>query len=525
MTRTPEPRGSSPVGGGAGRWWNRGRRRWRQAAGSEAGREQIAPPHDSLPQEELEEEQQPQALSGPSGAFSASAPQGAMTGFTSSASRGDQTFTNPGPPPAASTGANTAVPASLIASSMASGSSIASATASGSSPQLPPFRPSHLLSRLQRSAALRLLLAGSATLVGLVGRWPALALVAGGLLLALALQQLLPELWRLVSTRLDEGPTARLLAVLGLVLGLVALPWALGWWDPYLELYRQRNWEAIGALGEGVIGAIGQILVALVALAIAWRQVLLDQRLTGQQNRITQAQTIDSFIQGISDLISDQEGMLEDWPLERMLAEGRLAAVFGSIDKDGRARILRFLSHARLLTPLRRDNRLGRAILDGNGNYEEDRLTGVPVIQLHLILKGVDLSGTDLRGVDFNCADLSGADLSHSDLSGALLAGCNLAGANLERARLEGALLFFGRSQTASPRAADGRRDLVTGRGAGAVVENANFSGVEGLDASSHYYLAAWSGPRSRATLPGGAKGVASQLEPRPARRQPAAGA
>ena len=503
MTRTPEPRGSSPAGGGAGRWWNRGRRRWRQFAGSESGREQIAPPQDSLPQEELEdqqeEEQQPQALSGPSGAFTASA----------------------------QSGTNTAVTASSTASSMASGDSIASVSSmtSGGPMALPPFRPSHLLSRLQRSAALRLLLAGTATLVGLVGHWPALALVAGGLLLALALAQLLPELWRLVSTRLDEGPTARVLAVLGLVLGLVALPWALGWWDPYLELYRQRNWEAIGALGEGVIGAIGQILVALVALAIAWRQVLLDQRLTGQQNRITQAQTIDSFIQGISDLISDQEGMLEDWPLERMLAEGRLAAVFGSIDKDGRARILRFLSHARLLTPLRRDNRLGRAILDGNGNYEEDRLTGVPVIQLHLILKGVDLSGTDLRGVDFNCADLSGANLSNSDLSGALLAGCNLAGANLERARLEGALLFFGRSQTASPRAADGRRDLITGRGAGAVVENANFTGVQGLDAANHYYLAAWSGPRSRATLPGGAKGVASQLEPRPARRQPAAGA
>ena len=501
MTRTPEPRGSSPAGGGAGRWWNRGRRRWRQVAGSESGREQIAPPHDSLPQEQLEEEQQPQALSGPSGAFTASNPQGANTAFPASFA-------------ASSTNKATAS-STPIASSMASGDSIAS----GSPMALPPFRPSHLLSRLQRSAALRLLLAGTATLVGLVGHWPALALVAGGLLLALALAQLLPELWRLVSTRLDEGPTARLLAVLGLVLGLVALAWALGWWDPYLELYRQRDWEAIGALGEGVIGAIGQILVALVALAIAWRQVLLDQRLTGQQNRITQAQTIDSFIQGISDLISDQEGMLEDWPLERMLAEGRLAAVFGSIDKDGRARILRFLSHARLLTPLRRDNRLGRAILDGNGNYEEDRLTGVPVIQLHLILKGVDLSGTDLRGVDFNCADLSGADLSHSDLSGALLAGCNLAGANLERSKLEGARMFFGRSQTASPRAADGRRDLITGRGAGAVVENANFTGVQGLDAANHYYLAAWSGPRSRATLPGGAKGVASQLEPRPARR------
>jgi uncharacterized protein YjbI with pentapeptide repeats len=353
------------------------------------------------------------------------------------------------------------------------------------------------------------------TLVGLLAHWPLLAVPAGFVLLGLALLQLLPDLWRLVSTRLDEGPTARVLAALALLLAAVALPLALGWLDPFLDLYRSRNWEAIGALGEGVIGAFGQILVALVALAIAWRQVLMDQRLTTQQNRITQAQTIDSFMQGISDLISDPEGMLEDWPLERMLAEGRLAAVFGSIDKDGRSRILRFLSHARLLTPLRRDNRLGRAILDGNGNYEEDRIDGVPVIRLHQIIKGVDLSGTDLRGVDFNGADLSGTDLSNADLSGANLAGCNLAGANLERALLDGARLFYGRSQTATPRLLQGRLDLTSGASSGAVVENANFSGVQRLDASTHQYLAAWSGPRSRATIPGGCKGIPSQLESR----------
>ena len=242
-----------------------------------------------------------------------------------------------------------------------------------------------------------------------------------------------------------------MLAVAGLVLALIAIPVALGWLDPVIDLYRSGNWEAIGAIGEGVIGAFGQILVALVALAIAWRQVMVDQRLTTQQNRITQAQTIDNFIHGISQLVSDEEGLLEDWPLERMLAEGRLAAVLSSIDSDGKARIIRFLSHARLLTPLRRDGRLGRAILDGNGSYEEDRLRGLPVIQLKNMLQGIDLSGTDLRGVDFNRADLRGTDLSHADLSGANLAGCNLGGANLEGARLEGVIFFWGRAQTATP--------------------------------------------------------------------------
>jgi uncharacterized protein YjbI with pentapeptide repeats len=239
---------------------------------------------------------------------------------------------------------------------------------------------------------------------------------------------------------------------------------------------------------------------------------MVDQRLTTQQNRITQAQTIDSFIHGISELISDEEGMLEDWPLERMLAEGRLAAVFGSIDRDGKARVLRFLSHARLLTPLKRDQRLGRAILDGLGNYEEDRATGVPVIRLQQLLQGVDLSGSDLRGVDFNGADLRGADLSLCDLTGANLAGTNLAGANLEQARLEGCRLFYGRPHTASPRHPATPSDLTTGEGTGAVVENSNLTGVRLLDPHTHHYFAAWSGSRSRATLPGGSNGIPSQL-------------
>ncbi|MEB3184001.1 MAG: pentapeptide repeat-containing protein [Cyanobacteriota bacterium] len=386
---------------------------------------------------------------------------------------------------------------------------------------MPPFRASNMLSRLRRSAALRMLLAGSFTLLGLLGRWPSLALPAALVLLLLCLSELLPDLWRLLADRIDEAPTARLLAILGLLLGLLTVPLSLGWLDSYLALYRDRNWEAIGALGEGVIGAFGQILVALVAVAIAWRQVLIEQRLTTQQNRITQAQTIDSFIQGISELISDQEGMLEDWPLERMLAEGRLAAVFGSIDKEGRSRVLRFLSHARLLTPLRRDHRLGRPILDGQGSYEEDRINGVPVIQLQLILLGVDLSGTDLRGVDFNGADLRGCDLAGSDLSGANLAGCNLAGANLEEARLEGTRFFYGRAQTATPIRPEFRADLQSGSGSGAVVENANFSGAQRLDPQTHHYLASWSGSRSRATLPGGSKGIPSQLEPLRGPRRP----
>ncbi|MEB3256402.1 MAG: pentapeptide repeat-containing protein [Synechococcaceae cyanobacterium] len=377
----------------------------------------------------------------------------------------------------------------------------------------PPFRGSGAWSRFNQSAGLQLVLALTLTLAGLVLGWAPLTLVAGGLTLALSLLQLLPPLVRRLAGRLDDLPTTRVLAGAGLVLAAVALPVALGWWEPVLDLYRTRNWEAIGALGEGVIGAFGQILVALVALFIAWRQVMVDMRLTTQQNRITEAQTIDSFIHGISEMIIDEEGMLEDWPLERMLAEGRLAAVLSSIEPEGKAKVLRFLSHARLLTPLRRDHRLGRAILDGEGNYEEDRFDGVPVIRLQQILRGADLAGCDLRGVDFNGADLRGADLSGADLREAILAGANLGGANLSGARLEGARFFWGRAQTASPQRPGLRPDPRTGASSGAVVENVNLSGVRQLDPQAHFYLASWSGSRSRASLPGGSKGIANQLE------------
>jgi uncharacterized protein YjbI with pentapeptide repeats len=354
-----------------------------------------------------------------------------------------------------------------------------------------------------------LLLIPAALLLALPWLVLALSLLAA----ILALRQLLPSVLQLLGRHLEEPVTVRLLAGLVLAMALLAVPLALGWLDPLVAIYRRGDWAAIGAIGEGVIGAVGQILVALVALLIAWRQVMVDQRLTTQQNRITQAQTIDSFIHGISELISDEEGLLEDWPLERMLAEGRLAAVLGSIDAEGKARILRFLSHAGLLTPLRRDQRLGRAILDGEGSYEEDRFAGVPVIRLQSMLRGVDLAGTDLRGIDFNGADLCGADLSGADLGEANLASANLGGANLQRACLQGTRLFYGDPLAASPRHPQHPPDPASGSGTGALVENVNLTGIRQLDPANRTYLAAWSGPRSRQTLPGGCKGLPSRLD------------
>ncbi len=271
------------------------------------------------------------------------------------------------------------------------------------------------------------------------------------------------------------------------------------------------GWDAIGALGE-VLGALGQILIAILAVYIAWRQYVISRDLTIQQNTITQQQTIDAYFQGVSDLVLDEEGLLEDWPQERAIAEGRTAAIFSSVDASGKTIIVRFLHHARLLTPLRRDSRLGRAILDGTGGYEEDRDRGVRVIDLGVMLAGADLSGTDLRWTDLSEANLIRADLSRTDLVKTNFARAILCDASLRYADVKGTRFFYGRAQDATPRSRTEPPNYRTGAHTGAVVEDADFTGVQGLSDEQRYYCCAWGGSATRSTIPGGCEGIPNQL-------------
>lgn len=355
---------------------------------------------------------------------------------------------------------------------------------------------------IQERPGLPLLLGAAIAVTALALGLVPVALVAAAATAMVALVQLAPAIGRLLRAGIEPGVPSLGLAVAALAAALLIATAALGWWDPLLGIYRERNWEAIAAIGEGIIGAVGQILLALVALMIAWRQYVMEQRLTSQQNRITQAQTIDSFIHGISELISDGEGFLEDWPLERMLAEGRLAAVMASLDGTGKAAILRFLSHARLLTPLQRDRRLGRPILDGNGHYAEDRLDGVPVIHLGSLLAGADLAGTDLSGVDFNGADLRGTALRGCELAQANLARADLRGADLRGCRMAGTRLFYGSAQSASPAGDGAPVDLESGNGTGARLEGALLQGLRQVTPDMVGYLSRWGGARPRLALP-----------------------
>ena len=328
--------------------------------------------------------------------------------------------------------------------------------------------------------------------------------------LLLSLQLVWPALEPAIAELLPPQGRSVFIGTVGLLAAFLGLYYLSGLNQRLNVWLGQLNWDAVGALGE-VFGALGQILIAVLAVYIAWRQYVISKDLTIQQNLITQQQTIDTYFQGISDLVLDEQGLLEDWPQERAIAEGRTAAIFSSVDAGGKAKIIRFLSRAKLLTPLRRDRRLGRAILDGSGGYEEDRIHGVRVIDLGVMLAGANLNGTDLRWTDLSEANLVRANLNGCDLVKANLARAILYEAKLQGAELEGTRLYYGSLDTATPRSRTEPPDYRTGLHTGAVVENADFTGAK-LSEEQRCYCCAWGGSKSRNTIMGGCEGIPNCL-------------
>ncbi|PZV13459.1 MAG: low-complexity protein [Leptolyngbya sp.] len=329
--------------------------------------------------------------------------------------------------------------------------------------------------------------------------------------LAISLQILWNPLRRLFLEFIPEQERAILL---GSVFGGIALLGLLklsGFFNRLGASLAAIGWDAVGATGE-VLGAIGQILIAILAVYIAWRQYIISRDLTIQQNLITQQQTIDSYFQGVSELVLDDEGLLEDWPQERAIAEGRTAAILSSVDAGGKAKIIRFLSRARLLTPLRRDRRLGRAILDGSGGYQEDLLSGIRVIDLGVMLAGANLASTDLRWTDLSEANLIRGDLRFCDLVKTNLCRTILCDTKLCGADLNGTRFFYGKAEDASPRSRLEPPNYRTGKHTGAVIENADFTDAMQLSDEQRYYCCAWGGSKTRGTIPGGCEGIPNKL-------------
>ncbi|MEG4286579.1 pentapeptide repeat-containing protein [Microcoleus sp. A006_D1] len=392
------------------------------------------------------------------------------------------------------------------------------ATAEPTKP-LPPPPPSRKVfaplqppqTNAEMSASLLILGSIAAMIIGLAIDIVWLGLSGAILAIAIALRIMWPN-WGKIWTQVIP-PTWRTLIVssFGLLAGTVGLLILSGANGELGSRNIKINWDAVGAVGE-VIGALGQILIAILGVYVAWRQYVISKDLTIQQNRITQQQTIDAYFQGVSDLALDEQGFLEDWPQERAIAEGRTAAIMSSVDAEGKAKILRFLSQSRLVTPLKRDRLLGRPILDGNGGYAEDRDHGIRVIDLNVMLAGADMAGTDLRWTELSEANLVRANLSKCDLVKANLSRAILYDANLARADMRAAILFYGSAETASPRSRTEFPNYTTGEHTGAVVERADFTAVKRLSDEQRHYCCSWCGSKSRETIPGGCEGIPNKL-------------
>ncbi|WP_416672083.1 pentapeptide repeat-containing protein [Egbenema bharatensis] len=338
--------------------------------------------------------------------------------------------------------------------------------------------------------------------LGLIGSIATLLIT--GLIIERSLQPVLTQFLSPRRWRFLVGCLGVLAAVYGLI-QLSPLRVAYGW------LFAQ-NWERIAILGS-ILGAVGQILIAILAVYVGWEQYIVSKALTIQSNTITEQQTIDTYFEGIAQLMLDEHGLLEDFPMERAIAEGRTAAILTSVNAEGKAKILRFLSYAGLLTPLKRDRRLGKAILNGQGGYAEDRQHGLCVIDLGVILAGADLSSTDLRWTDLSDINLvrthfNGCSLAHANLSRTILREASFIGADLSQVRL-----FYGSLETATPRSRADFPDYKTGAFTGAVVEGADFTDVQNLSEAQRIYCCTWGGSKTRSTIPGGCEGIVDRLE------------
>ena len=365
---------------------------------------------------------------------------------------------------------------------------------------------------MQTAIKLIILFAITLTIVGLASNSFWLGLIGSTIALLLSVWVLVRTVYPPLSTALTPQQWRYIFAYIGLVLAGSGLFFMSPLGQRFSIWLGQRNWQHVGTLGA-VLGALGQIFIALLAVYVAWQQYVISEDLTIRSNIITQQQTIDAYFEGIAQLMLDDEGLLEDLPIERDFAEGRTAAILSSIDASGKAKVLRFLSRSGLLTPLKRDGLLGRAILDGSGVYCEDREQGVRVIDLGVMLAEADLAGTDLRwtdlsGINMMRANLRNADLVRSNLSRTLLSGACFAGADIQ-----GVQLFYGHPTQATPRTRANTPNYQTGAFTGAVIEDADFTAVKRLSAAQRYYCCAWGGSNTRATIPGGCEGIPNRLD------------
>lgn len=348
--------------------------------------------------------------------------------------------------------------------------------------------------------------------VGLVMNAPGLGLIGSIATLLLTSLIISRSVYSAVTEWLSVRQRRFLVAGVGGMMASYGILYLSARGQPIFNWLQTQTWERIAIFGS-VLGAVGQIFIAILAVYVGWEQYIVSKALTIQSNTITEQQTIDAYFEGIAQLMLDEHGLLEDFPMERAIAEGRTAAILTSVNAEGKAKILRFLSCSGLLTPLKRDRRLGKAILDGIGGYAEDRQFGLRVIDLGVILAGADLSCTDLRQTDLSDINMVRTNFNNCSLVQANLSRTILRQASFVNADFLGVRLFYGEATQATPRTRADMPNYQTGAFTGAVVEGADFTNVQRLSEAQRYYCCAWGGSSTRNTIPGGCEGIPNHLE------------
>ncbi|MFM7192471.1 MAG: low-complexity protein, partial [Microcystaceae cyanobacterium] len=122
--------------------------------------------------------------------------------------------------------------------------------------------------------------------VGLLTSWAWLGFTGAILAFMLSLQVLFPSWQSWFKRYLTPQERQSLLAGLGLILAIAGLGKYLGIYELLTRWLTQFKYDEFGSWAEWV-GALGQIMIALLAVYVAWQQYVISKDLTIQQNRIT----------------------------------------------------------------------------------------------------------------------------------------------------------------------------------------------------------------------------------------------
>jgi len=184
------------------------------------------------------------------------------------------------------------------------------------------------------------------------------------------------------------------------------------------------------------------VVPAVIAGGGIWFNRQQRERELKIAERRAQDETLQAYLDGMAELLTDKEQPLHDaQPGDslRTVARARTLTVLGRLDGGRKRSVVQFLYESGLIYK-------EQALLSGP-NLIERRRNIVNLQQADLseadlfgtYLRGIYLSGTNLSWAILRIAYLDTADLSRTDLTGAVLSGALLRDASLEGVILAGA--------------------------------------------------------------------------------------